>query len=178
MGFLLLFPVITDCLNAASTMKLNKNVTSSRRKQRKRQFTAPSHIRRKLMSAPLSKDLRQKYGVRSMPIRKDDEVQVLRGHYKGQQVGKIVQCYRKKFVVYIERIQREKANGTTVYVGIHPSKIQIVKLKMDKDRKLIIDRKAERRAASINKGKDERKYTKDNIAAAIAESKSDILANN
>ena len=51
-------------------MKLNKNVTSSRRKQRKRHFEAPSHIRRRLMSAPLSKELRQKYGVRSMPIRK------------------------------------------------------------------------------------------------------------
>merc|ERR1719412_1630099 len=70
-------------------MKLNKNVTSSRRKQRKRQFTAPSHIRRKLMSAPLSKDLRQKYGVRSMPIRKDDEVQVLRGHYKVNKLEKL-----------------------------------------------------------------------------------------
>lgn len=29
------------------------------------------------MSSPLSKELRQKYNVRSMPIRKDDEVQVL-----------------------------------------------------------------------------------------------------
>ena len=77
------------------------------------------------MSAPLSKELRQKYGVRSMPIRKDDEVQVVRGHYKGQQVGKVVQCYRKKFCVYIERIQREKANGASVYVGIHPSKVRI-----------------------------------------------------
>ncbi|CAO2643708.1 60S ribosomal protein L26 (Fragment) [Lemmus lemmus] len=28
------------------------------------------------MSSPLSKELRQKYNVRSMPIRKDDEVQV------------------------------------------------------------------------------------------------------
>ena len=28
------------------------------------------------MSAPLSKELRTKYGVRSMPLRKDDEVQV------------------------------------------------------------------------------------------------------
>jgi large subunit ribosomal protein L26e len=28
------------------------------------------------MSAPLSKELRQKYSVRTMPIRKDDEVQV------------------------------------------------------------------------------------------------------
>merc|ERR1711879_1059218 len=77
-------------------------------------------------------ELRTKYGVRSMPLRKDDEVQVARGHYKGQQVGKIVQCYRKKFRVYIERIQREKANGATVNVGIHPSKLVIVKLKMDK----------------------------------------------
>ena len=53
-----------------------------------------------------------------MPIRKDDEVQVVRGHYKGQQVGKVVQCYRKKF--YIERIQREKTKGASVFVDIHP----------------------------------------------------------
>lgn len=58
-------------------MKLNKQVTSSRRKNRKRHFEAPSHIRRKLMSSPLSKELRQKYNVRTMPIRKDDEVQVI-----------------------------------------------------------------------------------------------------
>ena len=63
------------------------------------------HIRRRLMSAPLSKELRTKYGVRSMPVRKDDEVQVVRGHYKGQQVGKVVNCYRSKFRIYIERIQ-------------------------------------------------------------------------
>lgn len=60
----------------SSIMKLNPFVTSSRRKNRKRHFNAPSHIRRKIMSSPLSKELRQKYNVRSMPIRKDDEVQV------------------------------------------------------------------------------------------------------
>lgn len=64
-------------------MKYNKNVSSSRRKSRKAHFTAPSSVRRKLMSAPLCKDLRQKYNVRSLPIRKDDEVQVTRGHHKG-----------------------------------------------------------------------------------------------
>lgn len=57
-------------------MKLNKLVTASRSKNRKRHFTAPSHIRRGLMSSPLSKELRQKYNVRTMPIRKDDEVSV------------------------------------------------------------------------------------------------------
>ena len=54
-------------------------VTSSRRKNRKAHWTTPSHLRRKLMSAPLSKDLKKKYSVRSMPIRKEDEVMVVRG---------------------------------------------------------------------------------------------------
>merc|ERR1711894_578106 len=103
-------------------------------------------------------DLRQKYGVKSMPIRKDDEVQVARGHYRGQQVGKVVQCYRKKFVIYIERIQREKANGASVNVGIHPSKVVIVKLKMDKDRKKILERKAKSRQAA-----DKGKHTEESI---------------
>ncbi|EPQ15876.1 60S ribosomal protein L26-like 1 [Myotis brandtii] len=57
-------------------MKFNPFVTSDRSKNRKRHFNAPSHVRRKIMSSPLSKELRQKYSVRSMPIRKDDEVQV------------------------------------------------------------------------------------------------------
>nr|AAN52378.1 ribosomal protein L26 [Branchiostoma belcheri] len=135
-------------------MKFNKMVTSSRRKNRKRHFNAPSHVRRKIMSSPLSKELRAKYNVRAMPIRKDDEVQVTRGHYKGSQVGKVVSVYRKKYVCYIERIQREKANGATVYVGIHPSKMEITKLKMDKDRKQIIDRKAaSRQQTEKQKGK-------------------------
>merc|ERR1711976_241609 len=136
-------------------MKRNPNVTSSRRKNRRRHFQAPSHIRRKIMSAPLSKELRNKYHVRSIPIRKDDEVQIVRGHYKGQQVGKVLTVFRKKFVIHIERIQREKANGTTVQVGIHPSKVVITKPKLDKDRKALLARKAAYRMAaqSLVKGK-------------------------
>ncbi|XDA84756.1 hypothetical protein R6Z07F_014549 [Ovis aries] len=136
-----------------NTMKFNPFVTSDRSKNRKRHFNAPSHVRRKIMSSPLSKELRQKYNVRSMPIRKDDEVQVVRGHYKGQQIGKVVQVYRKKYVIYIERVQREKANGTTVHVGIHPSKVVITRLKLDKDRKKILERKAKSRQVGKEKGK-------------------------
>ncbi|KAB0362967.1 hypothetical protein FD754_007123 [Muntiacus muntjak] len=55
-------------------MKFNPFVTSDLSKNRKRHFNAPSHIRRKIMSCPLSKELRQKYSVRPMPIRKDDEL--------------------------------------------------------------------------------------------------------
>lgn len=75
------------------------------------------------MSAPLSKELRQKYSVRSMPVRKDDEVIVTRGPFKSAQAGKVTSCYRKKWVLHIERIQREKVNGAAVNVGIHASKV-------------------------------------------------------
>ena len=37
-------------------MKFNPFVTSDRSKNRKRHFNAPSHIRRKIMSSPLSKE--------------------------------------------------------------------------------------------------------------------------
>merc|ERR1712142_907669 len=129
-------------------MKTNNAVSSSRRKCRKAHFAAPSSVRRKLMSAPLSKELRQKYAVRSMPVRKDDEVLVTRGPFKSGQSGKVISVYRKKWVLHIERVQREKANGATVSVGIHPSKVEIVRLKMDRDRKNILDRKKRPRAST------------------------------
>ena len=88
-----------------------------------------------------------------MPIWKDDGVQVVRGHYKGQQTGKAVQVYREKYVIYTERVQREKADGTTVHVGIRPSKVVITRLKLDKDRKKILERKAKSRQVGKEKGR-------------------------
>jgi len=85
------------------------------------------------MSASLAKELRDKYHYRSLPIRKDDEVKVVRGTYKGRE-GKITSVYRKKFVIYIEKLTREKANGATVNIGIHPSKVVITKPKLTKNR--------------------------------------------
>ncbi|CAF3413876.1 unnamed protein product [Rotaria socialis] len=127
-------------------MKRNRFVSSSRRKARKRYFTAPSHVRRRLMSAPLNKELRRRYNVRSIPLRKDDEVAITRGHFKGQPSGKVTQVYRKKFVVHIERITREKANGNVV---------QITKLKLDRDRRRILERRAKSKVGAKGKHTEE-----------------------
>merc|ERR1711988_1749507 len=135
-----------------SVMKFSANVSSSRRKSRKAHFTAPSSVRRKIMSAHLNKDLSQKYHVKSMPIRKDDEVIVVRGSNRGRE-GKVIQVYRKKYVIHIERVTREKSNGSTVNVGIHPSNVMITKLKLDKDRRAILDRKDASKATEKGKGK-------------------------
>ena len=102
------------------------------------------------MSAAVSKELREKHRIRSMPIRRDDEVKVVRGTYKGRE-GKVVQVYRKKYVIHIERVQRERSNGAQVFVGIHPSKVVITKLKIDKDRNGLIKRKADGFQTSKNK---------------------------
>mmetsp|Transcript_7742 Transcript_7742/g.24364 ORF Transcript_7742/g.24364 Transcript_7742/m.24364 type:complete len:139 (+) Transcript_7742:64-480(+) len=121
-------------------MKYAATVSSSRRKSRKAHFAATSCRRRKVMSASLSKELQAKYNVRSVPVRKDDEVMVVRGIYKNRE-GKVIACYRRKYVINVERITRDKANGAQVNVGIQPSNCIITKLKLDKDRKAILDRK-------------------------------------
>ncbi|AET03575.1 putative translation protein SH3 [Medicago truncatula] len=59
------------------------------------------------MSEPLSGDLLSKYNVHSLPVRKEDEVQVVKG----------------------------KVNGQTVNVGVNPSKVVITKIRLDNDRK-------------------------------------------
>jgi len=64
------------------------------------------------MSARLSKDLCKDLGVKrmSLPIRKDDEVSIVRGFFNDRE-GKVTQVYRRKFVIHVERATREKANG-------------------------------------------------------------------
>ncbi|KAL7932314.1 ribosomal protein L24/26 [Trichoderma chlorosporum] len=120
-------------------VKINKSVHSSRSKSRAAHFKAGSGQRRVIMSAPLSKELREKYNVRSIPIRKDDEVTIVRGSNKGRE-GKVTSVYRLKYVIHVERVTRDKASGQSVPLGIHPSNVVITKLKLDKDRESILAR--------------------------------------
>ncbi|SCU90632.1 LANO_0D09428g1_1 [Lachancea nothofagi CBS 11611] len=120
--------------------KQSLDVSSDRRKARKAYFSAPSSERRVLMSAPLSKELRAQYNIKALPIRHDDEVLVVRGSKKGQE-GKISSVYRLKFAVQVDKLTKEKSSGASIPINVHPSKIVITKLHIDKDRKALIQRK-------------------------------------
>eukprot|EP00958_Prasinococcus_capsulatus_P017791 scaffold2043_cov375-Prasinococcus_capsulatus_cf.AAC.5 len=87
--------------------------------------------------------------VRAVPIRREDEVKVVRGSLKGRE-GKVVQVYRRKWVIHVERVTREKVNGATVNVGLQPSNCVITKLKIDKDRTALLERKAAGKVRSDN----------------------------
>ncbi len=118
-----------------------KSKTVKPSKQRKRLFQAPYHIRGKILSAHLSSELRSTYNTRSLPVRTGDTVRVLRGDYKGVE-GKVMRVDRKKYRIFIEGITREKADGTTILVPIHPSNVEIIRLNLDdKFRKKILERR-------------------------------------
>jgi ribosomal protein uL24 len=99
------------------------------------------------MSSGLSKELHKQYKVKSMPIRVDDEVMIVRGTHKGH-VGKVTACYRRKFVIHVEKINREKVNGASVPVPIDASKVVITKLKLDADRKALLARKVKHKVTA------------------------------
>ena len=104
------------------------------------------------MSAALSADLRKKYGVRSLPVRREDEVQIMNGVWKGNK-GKITQVYRLRNCIYIEKVSKNKANGSSIRIPIHPSNVRITSIKLSKDRENLLARKKAGRADGKNKGK-------------------------
>src|SRR4030043_1680712 len=96
-------------------------------KQRKKLFNAPAHIRHKLMAAPLSAELLAQRGVKALPVRKGDSVRIMRGDHKGFD-GKVSRVDLKNYRVYLEGLTREKVDGTTIFVGVHHSKVMIKNL--------------------------------------------------
>jgi large subunit ribosomal protein L24 len=100
------------------------------RKQRKFLYNAPLHIRRKMISAHLSEELREKYKRRSFPLRRGDEVKVMRGEFKGI-IGKIVKIDTKEYKVYVDTVKKKRSVGTEYLVPIHPSNLLITNLNLE-----------------------------------------------
>ncbi len=111
------------------------------RTQRKRLFQAPAHRRYRYFAAPLSPALKKKHGTNAVPVKKGDTVRLMRGGHKGFE-GKITRVDRKKYRIFVEGITREKADGTTIQIPIHPSKVMITNLNLDdKWRRELLKRK-------------------------------------
>ena len=101
--------------------------SSQPRKQRKFRANAPLHLKKKLVSANLSKELRKKIGKRNVPIKKDDKVKVLRGKFKGK-TGKVLEVKLKISKIVVEGMQANKMDGSKVNVKLQPSNLQIIEM--------------------------------------------------
>jgi len=124
------------------------------RKQRKYTANAPLHIKRKLLSVNLSKELRKKYSKRNIPVRKGDEIKVMRGKFKNKQ-GKIISIDVKTSKIKIEGIMIKKQDGSKVNVKIHPSNLQIMGLNID-DKKRMKNMKTQKEEKKTEKKTEEK----------------------
>ena len=107
-------------------------VSSKARVQRFNQANAPLHVKRKMLSAHLSADLRKEYGIRSARVCKGDTVVVVRGNedIRGSE-GKVLAVYTQTGRVAIEGITIAQADGSAAERPIHASNLVIVKLNLD-----------------------------------------------
>jgi large subunit ribosomal protein L24 len=100
-----------------------------------------NHLRSAQICTPLSDDLKEKYNTKSIRVRKNDTVKVLRGEFKGVE-GKVKEVFVKDGRISVEGVTREKVAGGTIPIKIHASKVMITNLNLeDKWRKKKIDKK-------------------------------------
>jgi len=110
-------------------------------KQRKNLYQAPLHKRGSHLSAPLSSELKSRFKTNAFTTRRGDTIRILRGDRKGFE-GKVTRVDRKNYRIFVEGITRDKADGTTTLIPIHPSKVMITSLNLDdKWRRKALERK-------------------------------------
>lgn len=127
--------------------------SSQPRKQRKYRANAPLHLKKKLVSANLSKELRKKHGKRSIGIRKGDTVKIMRGKFKGKK-GKITNVRLDLSKVCVEGIQAKKQDGSKADIKLQPSNLQIIELNLeDRKRKLKKETKEKVKESKVKKDK-------------------------
>ncbi|MBI2650448.1 50S ribosomal protein L24 [Candidatus Woesearchaeota archaeon] len=111
------------------------------RKQRKYRLAAQLHTKHKFAQSHLSKDLRKKYGKRSIGIRKGDKVKIIHGQFKKHE-GKIERVELKKTRVFVSGAELTKRDGTKKLLALHPSNLMVTELNLeDKQRQKILERK-------------------------------------
>lgn len=93
----------------------------------KQYYDSPQHIVSKRVNAALSESLQSQYNKKTIRIRRNDVVKILRGEYQNLD-GKVTNVYVKEGVISVDGITREKLAGGTVPVKIHASNVVVTSL--------------------------------------------------
>lgn len=123
------------------------------RKQRKYRLNAPLHIKRRFLAANMASTLRDRFGKRSMVVRKGDEVMVTRGKLKGTK-GVIERVDMKGERVFIEGVKMKKVDGSDVSKSFAPSNLVILKLNVEDKRRQAVLERSGRQAKTKSEKKD------------------------
>ena len=113
----------------------------SPRKQRRRVYKSPLHVRKNMLKCRLDEFLQEEYGMRSMVIKKGDLVRIMRGQFRDTE-GKVTAVDYRAIRVHLENATVTRADGKEANIPIHPSNLMLVKLELDDDRKRLLEKKA------------------------------------
>lgn len=111
------------------------NSSKQPRKQRKYLYNLPQHLKHRLMSAHLSEALQKQHGKRSIPVKKNDMVKVMKGKFRGK-TGKINSVSTKKLAAYIDGVETSRRDGTKVFIPVKASNLMIIELNSEDARRL------------------------------------------
>ena len=136
-------------LNMKNKFSKHWKASTQPRKQRKYLANAPLHIKRKLLSVNLSKELRKKHKIRNIEVRKGDTVKIMRGKFKKKE-GKIIEVNVKTSKVKVEGIQVKKQDGSKANIKMRPSNLQIIELILE-DKKRMKNKNKETKEDSTKK---------------------------
>ena len=99
---------------------------------------------------------------------------IMRGDRRNTE-GKVTQIDTQKYRIFVDGANREKVDGTSIPVPIHPSKVMITRLNLDdKWRKKILERKGATEAEIATekpKKKEAKKKTKTSKTTKKSEGK-------
>ena len=99
-------------------------------KQRNRQERASLHEKQDQVRAPLSPELREEYGQRSVRVNAGDTVEVQRGDFAGES-GEVVQVDLRATSIHVEDVTLETADGEEVPRPLEASNVQVTDLDLD-----------------------------------------------
>ena len=137
------------------------NRSSLPRKTRNQQiYYAAMQTASKQLSCALSKELRKKYGKRSVRIKEGDTAKIIRGEFAGVD-GKVTKISVADRGVNIEGVKKEKLKGDKFDVYVHTTNIVLTGLDSgDKWRINKLEGKKATAARAEDKPKTEKKDTK------------------
>ena len=108
----------------------NWKTSSQPRKQRKYRANAALHTKSHFLNVSLSKELKTKYGRRSLRVRTGDKVKIMRGQFAKTE-GKLESINTKKERCFVAKAEVQKRDGSKAKYPIHPSNLIIVELNLD-----------------------------------------------
>jgi large subunit ribosomal protein L24 len=101
----------------------------SPRRQRRAVYTATTFERRRRMTVPLSRELRARFHLRSVPLRKGDTVRVMRGSYVGRE-ERVAKIDRRAYSVTLDNVTLKSGEEKLKPLPVRTNHLLIVRLNL------------------------------------------------